>query len=138
MGNKTRGIEMTDDDKLRAAVERMFDDRAFKKVTNGMFLYGAVIDGVRVGVIEATYNLNFGNFSLNCNEFKRLIDAKSSGRAGAAYVVKSRYHAPTFKRLVIEVIEATALGETLRDVEPRSGRHGPFWTLGDSDVEGFM
>ena len=129
---------MIDDDKLRAAVERMFDDHSFKRVTHSIWLHGAVIDDVRVGVIEATYNQNFGNFTLNCNEFKRLIDAKSSGRAGSAYVVKTRFHAPTFKRLVIEVIEATALGETLRGVEPRSGRHGPFWTLGDSDAEEFM
>jgi hypothetical protein len=129
---------MTDDDKLRAAVERMFDDHSFKRVTNSIWLYGAVIDGVRVGVIEATYNLNFGNFTLNCNEFRRLIDAKSSGRAGAAYVVKSRFHAPAYKKLVIEVIEATALGETLRSVEPRPGKHGPFWTLGDSNAEEFM
>ena len=94
---------MIDDDKLRAAVECMFDDHSFKRVTHSIWLHGAVIDDVRVGVIEATYNQNFGNFTLNCNEFKRLIDAKSSGRAGSAYVVKTRFHAPTYKKLVIEV-----------------------------------
>ena len=79
---------MTDDDKLRAAVERMFDDHSFKRVTNSIWLHGAVIDDVRVGVIEATYNQNFGNFTLNCNEFKRLIDAKS--RAGPVQPMWSR------------------------------------------------
>jgi hypothetical protein len=116
----------------------MFDDHSFKRVTNSIWLHGAVIDDVKVGVIEATYNQNFGNFTLNCNEFKRLIDAKSSGRAGAVYVIKTRYHASTYKRQVIEVIEATALAEKLRNMEPRSGKHGPFWTLGDSDAEEFM
>ena len=129
---------MIDDDKLRAAVECMFDDNSFKRVTNSIWLHGAVIDDVRVGVIEATYNQNFGNFTLNCNEFKRLIDAKSSGRAGSAYVVKTRFHAPTYKKQIVEIIEATALAETLRGVEPRPGKHGPFWTLGGSDAEEFM
>ena len=122
---------MTDNDKLRAAVERMFDDHRFKRVSNSIWLYAALVDGVRVGVIEATYNSNFGNFTLNCNEFRRVIDAKSSGRAGAAYAAKSRYNAPTYKKLVVEAIEATALGEALRSAEPREGKHGPFWTLGD-------
>ena len=56
---------MIDDDKLRAAVECMFDDHSFKRVTHSIWLHGAVIDDVRVGVIEATYNQNFGNFTLN-------------------------------------------------------------------------
>jgi hypothetical protein len=47
---------MTDIDKLIAPVERMFDNHSFKKVTNANWLYGAVIDGVKVGVVEATYN----------------------------------------------------------------------------------
>jgi hypothetical protein len=129
---------MTNDDKLRAAVERMFDDPRFKKVTNGIWLYQAVIDGVRVGVIEATYNNNFANFSLNCSEFRRLIDAKISGRAGAVYLVKTRFHASTYKKQIVEIIEATALEEVLRNIEPRPGRHGPFWTLGESNDAEFM
>jgi hypothetical protein len=129
---------MSDDDKLRAAVERVFDDPRFKRITNSMWLYGAIIDGVRVGVIEATYNPNFGNYTVNCKEFKRLTDAESSGRVGAVYVVKSQYDRQTYKRQVIEVIEATALRKTLHTVEPRTGKHGPFWTLGDSNDEEFM
>jgi hypothetical protein len=82
---------MTDDDKLRAAVGRMFEDQSFKRVTNSIWIYQAIIDGVRVGLIEATYNINFANFTLNCNEFRRGIDAKISGRADAVYVVKTRY-----------------------------------------------
>jgi hypothetical protein len=135
---KSEGRTMTDDNKLRAAVERMFDDHSFKKVTNCMWLYGAVIDGIKVGVNEATHNPNFGNFTLNCKEFRRMIDAESSGRAGAVYVVKTRYDASTYKKRVIEVIEATALEKTLRTVEPRTGKHGPFWTLPDPDGEEFM
>ena len=129
---------MTDNDKLHAAVEGMFGDHRFKRVSNSIWLYAAVIDGVRVGVIEATYNSSFGNFTLNCSEFRRVIDAKSSGRAGAVYVVKSRYNAATYKKLAVEAIEATALGETLRSAEPREGKHGPFWTLSGSDVEDWM
>jgi hypothetical protein len=129
---------MTDDSKQRAAVQRMFDDPDFKKVTNSIWLYGAVIDGVRVGVVEATYYPNFGSFTLNCGEFNRGIDAKSSGRVGAVYVVKTRYQASTQKKQVIEIIEATALAENLRNVEPRPGKYGPFWTLGDSNAEEFM
>jgi hypothetical protein len=112
---------MTDDNKLRAAVERMFDDHSFKKVTNCMWLYGAVIDGIKVGVNEATHNPNFDNFTLNCKEFKRMIDAESSGRAGAVYVVKTQYDASTYKKRVIEVIEATALEKSA------AHRRAPNW-----------
>ena len=128
---------MTDFDKLIAAVERMFDDHSFKRVSNSIWLYRAVIDGVRVGVVEATYNQNFGNFTLNCNEYGRGVDAKTSGRAGALYVAKTRVDASTYKKQVVEVIEPTALEETLRGQEPRQGRYGPFWTFG-SDDDDFM
>ena len=88
-------------------------------------------------MIEATYNQNFGNFTVNCNEYGREIDAKTSGRAGALYMAKTRVDASTYKKQVVEVIEATALEETLSGQEPRQGRYGPFWTFG-SDDDDFM
>jgi hypothetical protein len=125
---------MTEEDKLRAAVQRMFDDHSFKKLTNSIWLHRAVIDGVRVGVVEATYYANFGSFTLNCNEFNRGIDAKSRGRVGAFYVVQTRNDASTYKKRVVKVIEATPeFEEKLRKQEPRTGKYGPFWTLSDPD-----
>jgi hypothetical protein len=53
-------------------------------------------------------------------------------------VVKTRFHAPTYKKQVVEVIEAIALGETLGNLEPRPGKYGPFWTLGDADAQEFI
>ena len=130
---------MIDDAKLRAAVERMFEHESpFHKVANANWLYTAVIDGVRVGVILATHNAAFANYSLNCDEFNRAKDAKTSGRVDAVYVVKTRYDTGTGKRRVIEVIEATGLAETLRHAMPREGRHGPFFTLGGSEGEDFI
>jgi hypothetical protein len=124
---------MTDIDKLIAAVERMFDDHSFKRVTNCIWLHQAVIDGVKVGVVEATYYPNFGSFTLNCNEFRRGFDAKSSGRADAFYVAKTRFHAPIYKKQVVTVLEATAaLEERLRNQEPRPGKYarsGPWMIL---------
>ena len=114
------------------------DDHSFKRVTNCIWLHQAVIDGVKVGVIEATYYPNFGSFTLNCNEFGRGIDAKSSCRADAVYVAKTRFHTSTYKKQVVGVIEATALEERLRNQEPRPGKYGPFWTLSDTDDDEFM
>ena len=53
-------------------------------------------------------------------------------------MVKTRFHAPTYKKQVVGVIEAIALGETLGNLEPRPGKYGPFWTLGDDDDDEFM
>jgi hypothetical protein len=126
---------MVDDDKLRAAVERIFEEHIFKRLPNSLWLHDGIVDGVRVGVVEATYNSNFGNYTLNCEECRRAVKANKSGVVGAAYVARTRYDAETNKKVVTKVEEATALAETLSGVEPRQGRYGPFWTLGDSDDE---
>ena len=54
-------------------------------------------------------------------------------------MVKTRFHAPIYKKQVVKVLEVTAaLEERLRNQEPRPGKYGPFWTLGDADAQEFI
>jgi hypothetical protein len=122
------------DDEIRAILMNMFSDKRFVRVPNSRRLYSGTVDGEKLGVVVATYNSSFGNFTLNCGEFKRLIDAKASGRIHHACVVKAKYDPETHQRKVVEATKASRAEEMLRDAEPRDGSYGPFWTLADSDV----
>jgi hypothetical protein len=111
----------------------MFNDDRFVRVPNSRWLYSGIVDDAKWGIIAATYNQSFSNFSLNCVESKRLNDAKDSGRIQQAWVVKTKYDTQTNQRRVVEAIELSRVMEMLRGVEPREGSYGAFWTLAAFD-----
>jgi hypothetical protein len=73
-----------DSDSVRRAA--LGSDSRFRRMLNGRHLYYADIEGAAVGVVLATFNTDFNNYALNCEEMKRLLDGKASDKISAAYV----------------------------------------------------
>ena len=117
------------DDKLRAAVERIFDDYRFHKISNSIWLYSGEIDGVRVGLIEAaTYNSSFGNFSLIVPS----SDAGSTPRAVAASARSMWPRADTTHRTTRSVSSRLSRPlRWLRRCATRSPARGQTWSILD-------
>jgi hypothetical protein len=53
-------------------------------------LYYGVIDGVKIGVVEATLNSGYMEYALNLGAEERLLKAKAKGKIDEAYVVLVR------------------------------------------------
>jgi len=99
--------------------------RQFKK-----FLYYGEVGGTRVGAVIANKNLQYTSYALNKGDFDRLLAAKQSGRVDLAFVVAVANGA------YVTHHDAEEYAELLRDLTPRSGRFGEFWTLTEQDVTG--
>jgi hypothetical protein len=115
----------------------MFDaDGGFKRIPDSRWLYSVKsFDGAKLGVILATYNESFGNYSLNCEEFDRLLKADEKRKVSTAWVAKVRFDDELNRRTVVEVPDAIRVSEMLSGVEPKKGIYGDFWTLPSSDAE---
>src|SRR5262245_36639078 len=70
-------------------LRNMFNgDRLFTQVAP--FLYHAVIDGVKIGVLTATVNSGYLEYALNLGAEERLLKAKAKGKIDEAYTVLVR------------------------------------------------
>jgi hypothetical protein len=113
----------------RAALA-IYDD-GFAKLSSAKWLYFKEIDGVAVGVLVATFNAAYGNYSVNKGELTRLLDALNSGKLHEAYVqAVLRYDQDAGKYMYGETVEAREMWAKLERIPVRSGSLGEFWALG--------
>ena len=82
-----------------------------------------------IGVILATYNVDFNRFALNKKEFRRLLDALDAGTLGEAYAESVRFDIDSQTHVYEEIVEARWLWERLQSVPTRQGSLGEFWSL---------
>jgi hypothetical protein len=128
------GRDLTKD--IDAVLNMFAPDSGFKRVPDSKWLYsGKSFDGAKLGVILATYNESFGNYSLNCEEFDRLLEADEKRKVSTAWVAKVRFDNELNRRIVVEVLDAIEVSKMVSGVEPKKGIYGDFWTLPNSDAE---
>jgi hypothetical protein len=95
-----------------------------------LFLYHAIIDGVKIGVVEATITPGYTAYALNLDAMERLLKAKAKGKIDEAYVALVRTD-PSKGSTYCGHRNAE---ELKRQYEPlglqvRTGKLGPFITL---------
>ena len=93
-----------------------------------------MIDGRRIGILLATKNGNYDTYALNKAELESLLAAKAAGRVDEAYVVAIE-QVGALSWEYFDEIEAEQLKKSLKEVPPRTGRYGDFYTLGDFAFE---
>jgi hypothetical protein len=118
------GGDFMDDipDNIRRALFDLFTDPRWRKLLSSRWIYYGEIDGVIIGVCISTFNALYQEFNLNCDELKRLVDAKANGKVTLAFVVDTKM------RTCIGAADAVKLAEKLENVPPRTGRFGEFWS----------
>jgi hypothetical protein len=113
----------------------IYDD-GFAKLASARWLYHKVIDGVPTGVLIATFNPSFGNYSINRAELVRLLDALNSGKLHEAYVqAVLRYDQDARKYMYGETVEAREMWAKLERIPVRSGSLGEFWAVSNLSGE---
>jgi hypothetical protein len=109
-------------DTVRAAILNLYGG-SFTRGWGYKWLFFGTIDNIVVGVVIATYNARFNNYSLNKKEFMHLLAVLDSGKIGEAYVVTTK------GRVCVDAAEARKMWERLKDVEPINGVYGEFWAI---------
>lgn len=67
-------------------LRNMFTDRRFKRLDN-KWMFFAVIDGFKIGVVVATLNDGYFEHALNHGSEERVLAALANGKADEGYVV---------------------------------------------------
>jgi hypothetical protein len=112
----------------------------FKQSASSPFLYYGPLRGAKTGLVFASKKPPFDTYALNTNDLvKRLLPAKASGKFAEGYVVLVKVTAGGHVRNgeIVDVKEAEAVFETLKDTPTRTGAYGEFWTLTDEDDDPF-
>jgi len=93
-------------------------------------LYHAIIDGVKIGVVEATLNRGYVEYALNLAAEERLLKAKRKGKIDEAYTVLVRTD-PSKGSTYCGHRDTEELNRQYQPLglQVRSGRLGPFITL---------
>jgi len=99
--------------------------RQFKK-----FRWYGEVDSERIGVVVANKGALYTNYALNKGDFDGLLAAKRSGKIDLAFVVAVDRGSFVAHR------DAEEYAERLRDLTPRNGQFGEFWTLTEYEITG--
>jgi hypothetical protein len=110
-------------------LSRMFGDARFRQFKK--FRWYGEVDGMRIGIVVANKGASYNNFALNKADFDDLLAAKRSGKIDLAFVVAS-----TASGGYVAHHDAEEYAERLRDLTPRNGQFGEFWTLTESEITG--
>jgi hypothetical protein len=106
----------------------MFTDRRFRQFKK--FRWYGEVDGARVGVVVANKSPQYTSYALNKGDFDGLLAAKRSVKVDLAFIVA------VANGSFIAHHDAEEYAERLRDLTPRSGQFGEFWTLTEHEVTG--
>jgi hypothetical protein len=105
---------------------KIFSDQRFRSI--GQFRLYGVVDGVKVGVVLATFSPTYSNYALNKNGYESLLAAKHAGKIDEAFVVATRTDGPN-GRVFAGYADAESLGAKLSGLQARAGSLGAFWAL---------
>jgi hypothetical protein len=106
----------------------MFGDKRFRQFKK--FRYYGEVNGEKVGVVIANKGASYNNYALNKVDFDHLLAAKRIGKIDLAFVVAVANGSYVAHR------DAEECGELLRELTPRSGQFGDFWTLTEHQITG--
>ena len=117
-------------------IERFADE--FKRVIDnprwrqrGKRLYSAKIDGVRIAVALATRSPRYPTYAMNCEDLKRLCDAKAAGTVDLIVVIAMKWN-DKWQLEYRGYVEAGALQEKLKNRSPiPGGPDGPLYSLNE-------
>jgi hypothetical protein len=119
-------------DTFESKIIEMIKHGEFKKVPDSNFLWSAPVDGLKVGLIHATWNDSYQNYSLNCEESERLRNAIGT-KINRAYVVYAKQALSRSLQDIDKMEDPVELWERdLKSKTSKPGKLGQFWTL-DSD-----
>jgi hypothetical protein len=104
----------------------IFTDSRFRRL--GRFLRFGKIDDVKIGVVLATKNPRFDNWTLNKPDNDRLIAGIREGKIDEAWVVAAKVNG-TSMPVYCDQIEAEELHRRLANEEPRIGVFGEFYVI---------
>jgi hypothetical protein len=105
----------------------MFTDPRFRKFER--WCWGAKIEGMSVGVVIATLNPGYDTFALNKPDTERLLAAKRDGQIDEAFVVAASIYALNNHIYCDFKYAEPFYEEVLKNLRPRLGQYGEFWTL---------
>jgi hypothetical protein len=126
--------KMTDDeDKVYAAI---FDDDSgwFKYPSNGR-LFHRKLNGVTYGAVLATRSPKFENFAFNEDDKDRALAGLRDGKVDRMRAVWARRNEDTGRWEYCKSEDIEKLSEKLKNLTPRNGKFGRFYTLGLDDDE---
>jgi hypothetical protein len=125
------GDFMPIDDATRNALRNILSDPNFKQSLYSPFLYYGPIGSAKVGVVLATKKPPYDKYALNQGDLELVIKAKTIGKIDEAYVVHVEWKEdlpPGSKPPGTDPAYAVAIHTKWKDLPPRSGPFGPFWT----------
>jgi hypothetical protein len=109
-----------------SVLSRIFADSRWEKLDRWVLF--APIDGVKVGVVLATWSPDFATFALNKPDMHRLLDAVIADKIDAAFVVLARVSGRT--RTYRGYAAAGGHEKLIASGLPtRDGYRGEFWPL---------
>jgi hypothetical protein len=124
---------MTDDDEVYAAI---FDGDSgwFRYQSNGR-LFHRKLNGVTYGAVLATHSPKFKDFAYNGKDRERAEAGLRDGKVDRMRVVYAERNESTGRWEYRRSVDIEVLGARLKNVPPRKGEFGPFWTLRLDDDE---
>ena len=114
-----------------AFLSTMFSDTRFQRF--GRYIYYAVIDDKKIGVVLATMAPHRDDFALNKGEFERVLNGERDGKVNQAFVVAAKLNGG--RSLEYQGADrAEAVLARLGNLRTFRGVYGEFWSLQLYDI----
>jgi hypothetical protein len=97
------------------------------KLKTGSRRYQIGLNGLWAGIAVAWRPADRQNFGLNCEDLERLIEKIRDGALAAGFVIQALIENSVPRYIGHRTAET--VHESLKDVPPRDGPHGPYWLL---------
>jgi hypothetical protein len=104
----------------------MFQDPRCSRIDK--FRYKLVFDGVRVGVVIASWSQKFFSYALNQGDTEDVQEAKRSGKVDVGFVVLAKFgnHGGF---VYVDAFDVDDVDKKVAGIHLIHGRLGPFWPL---------
>jgi hypothetical protein len=122
---------MTEDELIERIKQEAFS-KTYRRSSKGNFLSYGTIDGIKIGLPMAFKKPPYETAAINEKDLELAVTAKANGKIDKAFVLTVEYPKEvTFggKQIVTNVADAELIYDRLKDVTPRQGTFGEFWTL---------